>query len=134
MEIGTEFIERQEQVADLHQPCFNRYVQLESKYDTQKKEMIEYKSKANYWEAQFNQLKSREELLKSEVEDLKAQLRKREQQLFGKKSEKGNKNQDQLGLTSQQEKNKKKRGQQVGSEGHGRRDYSHLPVVKETVE
>lgn len=49
--------------------------------------MIGFKAKANYWEAQFTQYKSREDLLRAEVEALKAKLRKREQQLFGKKSE-----------------------------------------------
>ena len=63
---------------------------------------------------------------------MKAQLRKREQQLFGKKSEKDVKKQD--GQTSSsQGKSKRKRGQQPGSKGHGRRDYSHLPALEELV-
>jgi transposase len=94
--------------------------------------MIGYKTKAYYWEAQFNKFKSREELLKEEIEELKAQLRKREQQLFGKKSEKSTKKLDQHS-SSASEKLKKKRGQQIGSQGHGRRDYGHLPTTEETV-
>jgi transposase len=70
--------------------------------------------------------------LKTEIEELKAQLKKREQQLFGKKSERGSSHQDQLSqpLKSLPKKNK---GQQAGSKGHGRREYSHLPAVEETV-
>ena len=61
---------------------------LENKTNEFKLQTIEYKSKANYWEKQFSQLKSKEHELKGEIEELKAQLKKREQQLFGRKSEK----------------------------------------------
>jgi transposase len=121
-----------EQKINIHQECFNRYAQLQSKYEFKNIEMIEYKTKANYWEAQFRQLKTREESLVAENEELKAKLRKREQELFGKSSEKSNKTQDsnpQSGKTP----SKRNRGQQPGSKGHGRRDYSDLPIVEEEV-
>ena len=73
-----------------------RYAKLQMKYETLHKEMLDYKTRANYWEAQFNQFKSREDTLQSEIDELKARLRKREQQLFGKKSEQGAGSQDQL--------------------------------------
>jgi uncharacterized coiled-coil DUF342 family protein len=50
--------------------------------------MLDYKTRANYWEAQFNKFKSREDTLKEEIDGLKAKLRKREQQLFGKNQSK----------------------------------------------
>ncbi len=118
--------------SDIHESCCNRYAELESKYDLIKIEMIEYKTKAHYWEAQFHQVKTREEQLIAENEELKARLRKREQELFGKSSEKNNKIQD-INPQSEKEKSKKNRGQQPGSKGHGRRDYSHLPIVEEEV-
>lgn len=118
--------------SDPHENGCNRYANLESKYNFLKIEMIGYKTKANYWEAQFRQLKTREEKLTSEVEELKAKLRKREQELFGKSSEKNNKTQD-SNPHSEKEKSKKNRGQQPGSKGHGRRDYDHLPIVEEEV-
>src|SRR6185312_9293936 len=96
-------------------------------------EMIGYKTKANYWEAQFRQVKTREEELLSEVEELKAKLRKREQELFGASSEKNKATQD----SHPQLKNetpKRNRGQQPGSKGHGRRDYNHLPIEVEELE
>ena len=132
MEFTAEYTVRHEQAADLHKSCFNHYVKLQSKYEIKNKEMIEYKTKANFWEAQFHRVKTREEELLSEVEELKAKLRKREQQLFGKSSEKNIKTQD-THPELEKEKLKKNRGQQLGSKGHGRRDYSHLPVVEEEV-
>src|ERR1700722_12000825 len=79
---------------DTHTICSHRYAELQSKYDLNNIEMIGYKTKANYWEAQFRQLKTREEELASEIDELKAKLRKREQELFGKSSEKNNKTPD----------------------------------------
>ncbi len=63
--------------------------------------MLDYKTRANYWEAQFTKFKSREDELKAEIEGLKAKLRKREQQLFGKKSEQGASSQDQFTISNE---------------------------------
>jgi transposase len=115
-----------------HEYCLNRYAELQARYDITNIEMIEYKTKANYWEAQFRQLKSREQQLIAENEDLKAKLRKREQELFGKSTEKNNQIQD-INPHREKEERKRSRGQQPGSKGHGRRDYTHLPVVKEEI-
>lgn len=108
------------------------YADLQSRHSAQKQEMIEYKSKANYWETQFQKLKSREIELLSEVDELKAKLRKRERELFGRKSEKPTAVSEKNPSASQVEP-KKKRGQQFGSSGHGRRNYSHLPTTEEIV-
>src|SRR3990167_8194447 len=116
-----------------HQRCLSQYAELQSSYDIKNIEMIEYKTKANYWEAQFRQVKSREEQLIAENEELKAKLRKREQELFGKSSEKNNKAAD-SNPQSQKEETKKNRGQQPGSKGHSRREYSDLPVMVEELE
>lgn len=129
MDLVAEHFSRHQQLADIQGNLPHLYTQLLSKFEIQKKELIEYKTKAHYWESQFSKFKSREDELKTEIEELKAQLRKREQQLFGKKSEKGIARPDKVTQT----KSKKKRGQQPGGKGHGRRDYSHLPTVEETV-
>src|SRR3990167_9962583 len=131
MEFSPAHVERHQQITDLQEQFLLRYSKLQLKYETLTQEVIQYKQQAHYWEAQFGQLKSREELLKAELEELKAQLRKREQHLFGKKSEKNTSKQDQFNDSKRQ--NKKNRGQQIGSAGHGKRDYSHLPAVEETV-
>jgi transposase len=125
MELANKTTERTQQFGEL-------YAQLQSRYEAQAIEMIEYKTKANYWEAQFNQIKTREEELIAENEELKAKLRKREQQLFGKSSEK-NVNGLDRSPSSQKGPSKKRRGQQPGSQGHGRRDYSDLPTIEETI-
>ncbi len=117
----------------LHARLAELYSDLQSRHKAQKIEMIEYKSKANYWEAQFGQLKTREAELINENEELKAKLRKREQQLFGRKSEKNTASPEKNPNTTQPEKPKKKRGQQPGSVGHGRRDYNDLPTTEEVV-
>jgi transposase len=117
---------------DIHEKCLYDYAELQTRYELKQIEMIGYKSKANYWEAQFRQLKTREEELLSQVEELNAKLRKREQELFGKSTEKSHKTLD-SNPPSEKEKSKKNRGQQPGSKGHGRRDYDHLPIVEEEV-
>lgn len=132
MEFITEHTDRHQQLTDIQEATPDGYAELKIKHEILYREMVEYKTRANYWEAQFNKYKSREELLKAEIEELKAQLRKREQQLFGKKSEKNAKQQDIL-ISKTPIMNNKKKGQQAGTKGHGKRDYSHLPTVEEIV-
>ena len=126
MELIATLRARAEQVTALQgNDCASEF---KIQYDLLKRSMIEYKQKANYWEAQFNQIKSEENKLKKEIEELKAALHKREQQLFGKKSEKKSNFSE-----SSAAKTQKNRGQQPGSKGHGRRGHGHLPVIEETL-
>lgn len=133
MEFPARHIERHQQFTILQNELPVRYAELQMQYEALHREMIDYKTKSNYWEAQFNKFKSREDILKAEIEELKAKLRKREQQLFGKKSEQGTQKPDQANQSQVTADNKKKKGQQTGSKGHGKRDYSYLPTVEETV-
>ena len=128
MDLSKELQERYEQLSKLTDLPKN-YIQLSLKYKAQKEELITYKTKANYWESQFSKLKDRESALIEEVEALKAALKKREHQLFGKRSEKPSRQQESVNQSCEP----KKRGQQVGQKGHGRRDYSHLPTLEEDV-
>lgn len=125
-------MERYDQLVMLYDGLSGRYTDLQVANEAIKKEMLEFKTRSTYWEEQFNRAKSREDELKLEIEELKTQLKKREQQLFGRKSEKM-KSKSNLNFTKD-ESTKRKRGQQAGSEGHGRRDYSYLPATEETVE
>lgn len=134
MEFPSQHSARHDQMTVLHDDLPVLYAVLQTQYQALQLEMLDYKTKAHYWQAQFSQFKSREDLLKTEVEELKAKLRKREQQLFGKKSEQGKKHADTLPSVASNLENKKKKGQQKGSSGHGKRDYSHLPTIEETVE
>jgi transposase len=97
-------------------------------YEKAELELIDYKQKANYWESQFYILKKKQDELHEELEEIKAHLRKREQQLFGGKSERSAKNQ------KQKQESNKKRGHQKGACGHGRRDYKNLSSVEERVD
>ena len=62
----------------------------------------------------------REALLKQEVEQLRAQLRLREQQLFGRKTESSVATP--AATTSRPDPAPRRRGQQPGHKGPGRRD------------
>lgn len=134
MEFLTNHIDRNQQVTVLRDALAIHYAKLQMQYAALHKEMVGYKTSANYWEAQFTKFKSREDTLKEEIEELKAKLRKREQQLFGKKSEQGACPKDQFSSPEIKLANKRNKGQQLGSKGHGKRDYSHLPTVEEIVE
>jgi len=89
------------------------------------------RSEVGYWKSCHAKAIEREVLLKQKVEELKAKVRLRERQLFGRKSEKGAKGQ-QCGTEQDKENSKKrKRGQQPGSKGHGRRRHENLPSEEE---
>jgi transposase len=85
---------------------------------------------AGYWKALHQRALEREILLRQEIEQLRGQLRRREQQLFGRKTETS------AATTpttppSPAAPPRRPRGQQRGHKGPRRRDYSHLPVVTE---
>jgi transposase len=135
MEFPVGHIERHQQIRILQDDLSVRYSELKMRYEILHGEMIDYKTRAHYWEAQFTKFKSREETLKTEIEELKAKLRKREQQLFGRKSEKNTNSANQsISPQSQSFNPKNKKGQQAGKPGHGKRDFSYLPTVEETVD
>src|SRR5215475_15680800 len=93
-----------------------------------KQAYIELKWEANYWRAQHGQLVEREAALKREVKTLQATIRDLQQRLYGTKSEKAS---GADGTALPKADSPKKRGQQPGSQGHGRRDRCALPVVAE---
>ncbi len=119
---------------------------LETVYNAQHLELIDYKQKANYWHAQHKRAVEREAEQKKQhakiVEKLEAKLRKLNKQLFGKKSEKTSGKSERTSTTSEnanaaiapgEAQQKKKRGQQPDNKGPSRRDYSHLPSSSETI-
>jgi transposase len=93
-----------------------------------KQDYIALKWEANYWRAQHAGLGQREAALKAQVEALEAQIRDLNQRLYGKKSE-TSAGSEALGKSNMA--HSRKRGQQPGSQGHGRSDRSILPVVVE---
>jgi transposase len=85
---------------------------------------------AGYWKAQHQRALEREALLRQEIEQLRAQLRRREQQLFGRKTETSAATTP-TATPLPDAPLRRPRGQQRGHKGPRRRDYSHLPVVTE---
>jgi transposase len=75
---------------------------------------------------------ARKEALTAEVKQLKGQLRLRNQQLFGRRSEKRKDGGRKRATPQAASASSRPRGQQPGHAGHGRRDHSHLPAVEET--
>jgi len=89
----------------------------------------------NYYKSLHERAKAREELLKQEVQQLNARIRYLEQKLYGRKSEKNASSEKNTSASSpSDDPSKRKRGHQEGSPGHGRRDYSHLPVKEKSYE
>jgi transposase len=93
-----------------------------------KQAYIELTWQAHYWRAQYEQLVERETALKAAVAAHQATIRDLTQRLYGTKSEKVA-HLDQAGAPPRV--SPRKRGQQPGSPGHGRRDRTTLPVVVE---
>src|SRR5215475_4571372 len=93
-----------------------------------KQAYIELTWQANYWRAQYEQVVERETALKAEVEAQQATIRDLTQRLYGTKSEKATRLNKAGAPTSA---SPRKRGQQPGRPGHGRRACATLPVVDE---
>src|SRR5215510_6579121 len=84
-----------------------------------KQAYIELKWQANYWRTQYEQLIEREAALKAQIEAYQATIRDLTQRLYGTKSEKATR----LNAAGDPPAvSPRKRGQQPGSAGHGRRD------------
>jgi transposase len=89
----------------------------------------------NYYKTLHEKARAREELLQQEVQQLNARIRYLEQKLYGRKSEKKTSSKKNTSTSSSNDDpSKRKRGQQPGSPGHGRRDYGHLRVKEEVFE
>jgi hypothetical protein len=95
-------------------------------------QLIELRWQANYWRAQHQRAVQREADLKEQVEQLQGEIRELKRRLYGRKSEtssatKPPRNPNQTASDGKP----KKRGQQPGSQGHGRRCHDHLPTTHE---
>jgi len=93
-----------------------------------KQAYIQLKWEAHYWRRQHDRLVEREAALKAAVEALQATIRDLNQRLYGAKSEQSTAS-DCTGESKPA--SARKRGQQPGSQGHGRSDRCALPVVAE---
>ena len=98
-----------------------------------KRENLELRCERGYWQEQHRRAVERERKLKEQIEQLQARVAYLEQQLYGRKSEKG-KQEHRSTENAEAGKTKRGRGHQKGAPGHTRRNYAHLPVVEEVYE
>jgi transposase len=99
---------------------------LREEVDSWKAEAHKQYCEAQYWRAMHQQALQRLSERDQQIAELKAEVRQLRQQLFGRKTEKGSLGQ--LPAVPDKPASNRRRGQQRGSTGHGRRDHSHLPA------
>jgi transposase len=78
------------------------------------------------------ELREENRKLRQEVEDLRAELALKDKLLFAPSTEKQPPPDDKESPPGTEEKPRRRRGQQPGSKGHGRRSIAHLPAEPET--
>ena len=93
-----------------------------------KEEHIALIHRANYWEAQYAQLKQKFDRAEAESQRKDAKIKDLQNRLFGKKSEKPGSAKSEKGDNPT---SKRQRGQQPGRAGHGRTPRPDLPVIPE---
>ena len=100
------------------------------------KSEAEFRCDVGYWKSRHADAVKRIERLQEELDQSRGEIRALQDKLFGRKSEKSARSDRSNDLFDPEEVRaavKKKRGAQPGHAGHGRRDYSHLPVEEEFV-
>lgn len=105
----------------------NEVRQLREEVEFWKAESHKHFCDAQYWRAMHQQALERIAKRDQEIDRLKGEVRGLRQQLFGRKTEKGKAEPTPQGLG--ETSSGRRRGQQPGCAGHGRRDHSHLPAV-----
>jgi transposase len=95
----------------------------------------DFRREVGYWKSQHAKAVKRIEQLKEELDQSRGQVHALQDKLFGRKTEKSAHSDRSHDLFDPEEvtATAKKRGAQPGHAGHGRRDYSHLPVGEEFV-
>jgi transposase len=95
-------------------------------------QLIELRWQANYWRAQHQRAVARAAVLADQVQQLQAEIREWKRRLFERKSETSSATKPkQAPPNPKQRSQRRPRGQQVGSKGHGRRQHDHLPTSSE---
>jgi transposase len=108
---------------------------LERELGALRREVSELRCEVGYWKSRHADAVNRIEHLKEELDQSRGQVRALQDKLFGRKTEKSAAGDRSHDLVDPEEvtATAKKRGAQPGHAGHGRRDYSHLPVEEEFV-
>ena len=100
-----------------------------------RREVTELRCDVGYWKSRHADTVKRNEQLAEELRQSQGQVRSLQDKLFGRKSEKPSRADRANDLFDPFEPlvPARKRGAQPGCAGHGRRDYSHLPVEEEFI-
>lgn len=97
-----------------------------------RRQLVELRLQANYWRAQHQRAVQREADCKEQVQLLQGELREWKRRFFGRKSETAAATTPPADTNANRANPKKrKRGQQPGSKGHGRRQHDHLTTTQE---
>ncbi len=91
----------------------------------------ELRREVNYRWALHQRAMLREAVLKEEVRRLQGEIRELRRRLYGRKSETAAANKPQPKTQAPANGPKRSRGQQPGSQGHGRQQHEHLPTTHE---
>ena len=115
--------------------CCPALQRLERELGELRREVRELRCEVGYWKSRHADAVKRNEWLTEELHQARGQIRTLQDTLFGRKSEKSARSDRCNDLLDPEAvaAAAKKRGAQPGHAGHGRRDYSHLPVQEEFV-
>jgi transposase len=96
--------------------------------------IVELRCQANYWRAQHQRAVQREAALAEQVRQLQGEIRELKRRLFGRKSETAvaAKPKTAGDVNTAGNGPPRRRGQQPGNKGPGRRPHEHLPINHET--
>jgi transposase len=97
-----------------------------------RRQLVELRLQANYWRAQHQRAVQREADWKEQVHHLQGEIRELKRRLYGRRTETSSATERPVNPNaSEPATTKRKRGQQRGSKGHGRRNHDHLPTIDE---
>jgi transposase len=109
--------------------------QLRAEVATVRRENLELRQQAGYWQSRHADAVRRVAALEQENEQLRGEIRKLQAEQFGRRSEKQSASDRSNELEDPADaKPKRPRGRQPGQPAPRRRDYSHLPVREQFVD
>jgi transposase len=91
-------------------------------------QVTDLRIRANWYRSLHQRALQRAAKLAEEVKHLRGEIREWKHRFYGRKSEKIYPKESK---PSARQREKRSRGQQRGSKGHGRRDHQHLPTTTE---
>jgi transposase len=96
-----------------------------------KQEHIELKHQASYWKAQHDRVKTQLDKANQTINEYLGKIKDLKNRIFGKKTEKNKSTPGNKDNKTSDPKPKRPRGQQPGSQGHGRTQRPDLPILLE---